>query len=131
MALAYHLRSYQQPDRSHQESFLHAINTINHGVKRSVASSRQYTKAAVLSLRWSNDDLSLKPLETALLQVLETRFGFKTSSFVIPTNSTYDTRVQTRDALESFVSKYDSENSLLVVFYGGHGGLEQNAFEIL
>lgn len=116
---------------SHEKNFLEAVKAINKEVKRSVTSPQHYTKAAVLALRWSNDDLDLDPLKAALLQAFETRFGFKTSSFIIPSSSVYDAKMQTRTALNNFVNKYDGEKTLLVIFYGGRGAVTQTNLQIL
>ena len=74
---------------------------------------------AVLSLKWSNDDLNLGPLEAELLRVFRDTYHFVVQTHVIDI-----TRYFLRElinAMNDFANRYDDPASLLILYYSGHG----------
>ncbi|PGH20824.1 hypothetical protein AJ80_03451 [Polytolypa hystricis UAMH7299] len=72
--------------RRHEPSFKKVVERIQDAVTRAHTTNKKYDKVAVLSLRWSNDDLNLSGIEAALLNAFRDAFNFPTESFLIPHN---------------------------------------------
>lgn len=81
-----------------------------------------YTSVHVLLLRWVEDDLNVQEELTSLKRVFEHQFRFATEQWDIPSQN--PTRaLQTR--LYDFQDAHQSENELLIVYYGGHGDADR------
>lgn len=108
----------------HEEDFRAAVKTINNAVNRALRSSEKYDNVGVISLRWENDDLGLASIERELLDVFKDKFHFETDAPVIPATTARAASVAVRDKLQTFVGKYDSPRSLLIVIYQGQAGVQ-------
>ena len=76
-----------------------------------------YTSVHVLLLRWIDDDLHIQMEITKLETVFANHFHFQVEQWQIP--SVNPTRaLQTK--LYSFQDAHQSEEELLIVYYGGH-----------
>lgn len=75
----------------------------------------------VLLLRWKEDDLNVAIELEGLAKVFQT-YNFTTETFLIP--SANSQRELTKRVL-NFLEHYDREGNLLVVYYGGHGTINQ------
>lgn len=81
----------------------------------------------VLLLRWTDDDLKVQDELTRLKNVFEYQFGFTTEQWDIP--SLNPTRaLQTK--LYDFQDAHQSEDELLIVYYGGHGHADRRGRSI-
>lgn len=80
----------------------------------------RYSSVKVLLLRWEEDDLGVTSELSSLKKVFERVFRFETESWNIPS-------VDSEDALTSRIlsfRKHAAEDTLLVVYYGGHADRE-------
>lgn len=79
-----------------------------------------YKSVFVLLCRWKDDDLGVRVESEQLDGVFSNVYGFVVQHFLIPSNEPDDAFAE---ALQQFVQSYQDSSSLLVVYYGGHGGL--------
>jgi hypothetical protein len=75
----------------------------------------------VLLLRWEDDELQVKWELNDLAKVLGD-YGFHTETWLIPTESPLQKMMS--KAIE-FVEKYEAEDTLFIVYYGGYAKINQ------
>ncbi|OJJ76990.1 hypothetical protein ASPBRDRAFT_60657 [Aspergillus brasiliensis CBS 101740] len=102
----------------HAKTFGEALAAINKGVSRALPSKDLYNKVVVLSLRWKNDDLGRKDIETELLQLFERKYLFKTDSLLIPCATKREAMSAIHMKLRTMRS-FDSSDTLFIVVYEG------------
>lgn len=76
----------------------------------------------VLLLRWTEDDLNVQDELTRLRNVFEGQFRFATEQWDIPSQN--PTRAL-QGKLYDFQDAHQSEDELLIVYYGGHGDADR------
>ncbi|KAL8919466.1 MAG: hypothetical protein Q9208_006751 [Pyrenodesmia sp. 3 TL-2023] len=87
-----------------------------------VARSR-YHDVYVLLLSWEDDDLGVQSEVNELDHVFENVFRYKTNRWRIPTSKSHNALVRRiMEALE----EAEVGNSLLIVYYGGHGYMNED-----
>jgi hypothetical protein len=79
----------------------------------------RYKEVKVLLIRWEEDDLDVK-WELDDLGKVFTEYGFDVEVFLIPTKSAH--HKMNGWALQ-FIDRFDSENTLFMVYYGGHANI--------
>ncbi|KAF2444099.1 hypothetical protein P171DRAFT_361137 [Karstenula rhodostoma CBS 690.94] len=79
-----------------------------------------YVNVAVLLIRWADelDDLRTSP-EAKLESVFRERYNFHTE--MVQLNVDTKPQLQMTRHLSTFVEQYDSPDSLLIIYYSGHG----------
>jgi hypothetical protein len=75
----------------------------------------------VLLLRWKEDDLNVD-IELKCLAKVFQAYKFTTETFLIPS---MNSQRELTKRVVSFLEHYDREDELLVVYYGGHGTINQ------
>ncbi|KAM0799442.1 hypothetical protein BDR22DRAFT_855393 [Usnea florida] len=85
--------------------------------------SSTYTNAAVLLLSWDEacDDLAVKEEVSKLQNTLRGRFNFHTQISNLDTKNEKRLQVQVNLIVANFIATYDGPNTLLIVYYAGHG----------
>ena len=85
--------------------------------------SSTYTNAAVLLLSWDEacDDLAVKEEVAKLQNTLRGRFYFHTQISNLDTKNEKRLQVQVNLIVANFIATYDGPNTLLIVYYAGHG----------
>ncbi|KAL9614187.1 MAG: hypothetical protein Q9204_008848, partial [Flavoplaca sp. TL-2023a] len=84
--------------------------------------STSYTSVHVLLLRWADDDLNVQVELSSLKAVFENQYLFAAEQWDIP--SLNPTRaLQTK--LYDFQNSHQSEDELLIVYYGGHADADR------
>ncbi|KAF4451893.1 hypothetical protein F53441_5212 [Fusarium austroafricanum] len=78
----------------------------------------RYSEVQVLLIRWDEDELEVEWELNELRRVFNDLYGFTTDKFLIPTQNSH--RKLNHKAL-SFVEEHENEDTLLIVYYGGHG----------
>ncbi|KAF4982028.1 hypothetical protein FZEAL_2278 [Fusarium zealandicum] len=78
----------------------------------------RYKEVEVLLIRWEEDELEVEWELNELHKVFRDLYGFTAEQFLIPTQNSH--RNLMRKAL-AFVEDHEKEDTLLVVYYGGHG----------
>lgn len=81
----------------------------------------RYSTVNVLLLSWAEDDLKVIVEVERLRQVFEERYGFSADQWSIPSS---DSHGELQDRLRKFTKTYGKEDALLIVYYGGHGYLD-------
>jgi hypothetical protein len=94
-------------------------------VGRSSSSPLKPTYAAVhvLLLSWEDDDLGVVKEIDELYDIFRALYGFQVEEFKIPPRESDDAVHQ---VLNTFVKGHQSSRTLLLVYYGGHGFLNQS-----
>ena len=93
-----------------------AKGTYNH--------SSAYDKVVVLLLCWaqeSNDLMKTTEEVNALKSVLEKRFRYHTTTEYLDNNNKQRLQIQLNSKVAAFVGANDGPNTLLIVYYAGHG----------
>lgn len=79
----------------------------------------EYWRVGLLILHWENTDLiGIQDEVEAVDQTFSRRFRYEVQRFAIPLSKP-QRRLQ--EAVIQFIREYESEESLLIVYYGGHG----------
>jgi hypothetical protein len=79
----------------------------------------RYKEVKALLIRWEEDDLEVEWEIEDLAKIL-TKYGFDVEVFLIPTKSAHHKMIQ--KALH-FIEQFESENTLFIVYYGGHASI--------
>lgn len=79
-----------------------------------------YSAVYVLLLSWKDDDLGVDTEIRKLEVVFGDAYGFFVQRFLIPNEEPDEALAE---VLKDFVQRYKSPQSLLIVYYGGHGSL--------
>ncbi len=78
----------------------------------------RYKEAHVLLLSWEDDDLGVIDEVNDLQDVFRQSYNYKTDMWKIPGTRSHNS-LATR--ILQFLADYEAKDSLLIVYYGGHG----------
>ncbi|KAI9803615.1 MAG: hypothetical protein M1826_004956 [Phylliscum demangeonii] len=82
-----------------------------------------YSAVHVLLLSWTEDDLGVAEELAVLRQVLQEDYRYSVEEYTIPSAKSHNTL---QDRLREFTREYEKSDSLLIVYYGGHGYLDSS-----
>ena len=85
--------------------------------------SARYKAVHVLLLSWENDDLGVIKEILELDSTLTSIYGYATEQWSIPSRRSHNSLAK---QLTGYLEKYESEENLLIVYYGGHGYMNDN-----
>jgi hypothetical protein len=71
-------------------------------------------------IRWEDDDLDVQTEVDELFNIFEDCYNFTTEVLKIPSRSAH---LQLMLMVAEFVEDYDSSENLIIVYYGGHGSI--------
>jgi hypothetical protein len=74
-------------------------------------------------IRWQEDGLQVKSEVDRLFHVFEKLYGFNTQIWLIPPRAS---QIQLTSMTCSFLQEFDAEDNLFIVYYGGHGTINQS-----
>lgn len=74
-------------------------------------------------IQWEDDDLNVQPETNRLRTLLDTCYGFKTETWVIPSASSH---LILMDMAMNFVAAFGSPENLLIVYYNGHASINNS-----
>ena len=86
-------------------------------------SQSRYQTVNVCLIRWAEDDLEVKPELDRLHDVLETLYGFNAEIWLIPSAAS---QIQLTSMTCNFLQRFDAEDNLFIVYYGGHGSINKS-----
>ncbi|KAL8853690.1 MAG: hypothetical protein Q9221_001501 [Calogaya cf. arnoldii] len=124
-------QSSLHPDR-YDHDHISSLEVFSQDLQKAIANSfprpkTSYSSVHVLLLRWAGDDLNVQKEITPLEDVFEHQYKFNTEQWDIPSQSS--TRaLQTK--LYDFQNCHQSEDELLIVYYGGHGDADRRGRSI-
>jgi hypothetical protein len=75
-------------------------------------------------MRWTQDDLGVAQELNALASVFQDEYGFNVEEWKIPADKKSHTNLMQK-ALD-FLDDYDSEDNLFILYYAGHGFINQD-----
>ena len=121
-------------DRTHDTSSLsfHVKDLANFGQTLTEAAaaaypttgtSARYKAVHVLLLSWANDDLGVFEEISELDGAFTSVYGYATEQWRIPSTRSHNSLAK---QLTEFLERYESEDNLLIVYYGGHGRMNDN-----
>jgi hypothetical protein len=103
----------------HKQNLDEFATELSAAVNASLPSyDKPYGQVSVLAFHWENDDISVTPLETELLNVFRDIYGFNVESFTIPATWTAPRDLTVK--LAEFCKKWDAEDALTIYIYSGH-----------
>lgn len=73
-------------------------------------------------IRWQEDELEVKSELDRLYHVFDKLYGFNTQIWLIPPRAS---QIQLTSMTCSFLQEFDDEDNLFIVYYGGHGTINQ------
>lgn len=82
----------------------------------------RYDKVEVLLLCWKVSDLDTTYEVEDLRKVFEEDFGYHTTTMYLNANSKKKLQTHLNRHVAKFVDDYNDPNTLIIVYYGGHGG---------
>ena len=85
------------------------------------AGKSRYRAVHALLLYWTDDDLLVIKEVKGLRTVLKKLCGFEAEQWSIPSS---DSHAELQDKLRAFTKTHSKEDTLLIVYYGGHGYLD-------
>lgn len=107
----------------HLESFASALEESASRAFPNRGPTQRYTKVHALMLHWKSDDLFVLPELEDLEKCLREDYCFETNIFSIPSeNSHLELMLKVGD----MVKQYESDETLLVVYYGGHARIDES-----
>lgn len=77
----------------------------------------------VCLIRWEEDELQVKDELDRLHDVFDKLYGFNTEIWLIPARAS---QIQLTSMTCNFLQRFDAEGNLFVVYYGGHGTINQS-----
>ncbi|KAI9740262.1 MAG: hypothetical protein M1834_004840 [Cirrosporium novae-zelandiae] len=86
-----------------------------------------YSKVACFLMNWVDDDMGTNGEVEQLQEIFGTTFGYLTHSFKIPSQNSQ--KIATKE-ISDFVWAHDSPDSLIILYYGGHGEARDNSLII-
>ena len=106
-----------------QEASKYSVAWSNSLDKGHFRNSTAYQKVNVLLLRWadSSDDIKVTKEVDDLKNVFEERFNFHAEVKLLDTTIQKKLQVQINAIIAGFVDKHDGQDTLLIVYYAGHG----------
>jgi len=108
----------------HLDNFEEFFEHLNRAAKSVLPkTSRRHTDAFVLLLRWEDDDLGTETELNDLEDIFQNIYHYNTEIYLIPSN---DSTTQLEYKLNDFRRVHDNGTNLLIVYYGGHGSLDNN-----
>jgi hypothetical protein len=75
-------------------------------------------------MRWAQDDLGVAQELDTLASVFQDEYGFNVEEWKIPADKKSHTSLMQK-ALD-FLDDYDSEDNLFILYYAGHGFINQD-----
>ena len=81
-------------------------------------SSSRYHDVHALLLSWEEDDLGVIDEISQLNVVLENNYHYETAQWKIPNTRSHNSLAS---RLTTFLNEHESKDNLLIVYYGGHG----------
>lgn len=78
----------------------------------------RYQTVNVCLIRWAEDELQVKEELDRLHDVFSLIYGFNTNIWLIPSTAS---QIQLTSMTCNFLQKFDAEDNLFIVYYGGHG----------
>ncbi|KAL2069283.1 hypothetical protein VTL71DRAFT_15621 [Oculimacula yallundae] len=78
----------------------------------------RYHTVNVCLIRWAEDELCIKPELDHLHDTFSQLYGFNTEIWLIPSTAS---QIQLTSMTCTFLQKFDDEGNLFIVYYGGHG----------
>ena len=101
------------------KAFLATVERATRSAFPNSGNSR-YQTVHVLLLSWAEDDLGVMVELNRLFKVFKDLYGFNVEKWLIPSE---DSHGELGDRLRAFTKNHAGENALLIVYYGGHGFL--------
>lgn len=86
-------------------------------------SRSRYIGVHVLLLSWEDDNLEVIKEVLELQDVFRVNYGFEAEVWRIPSRKSHNSLA---GKLLRFVDDYDDKENLLIVYYGGHGGMDDD-----
>lgn len=112
------------------ESYIDNLDTFFATVEKAIkgafpkaGGASRYSAVQVLLLSWEEDDLKVIDEVTTLDIVFTDLYGFGVEQWLIPSSDSHD---ELGDRLRAFKKQYSKEDTLLIVYYGGHGYLNDS-----
>ena len=85
--------------------------------------SVRYKAVHVLLLSWVDDNLGVLEEISELDGAFTSVYGYATEQWKIPSTRSHNSLAK---QLTGFLERYESEENLLIVYYGGHGYMNDN-----
>ncbi|KAL8903572.1 MAG: hypothetical protein Q9171_007359 [Xanthocarpia ochracea] len=104
-----------------QEASRHQVMWANVMAEGRYQTASQYDKVEVLLLYWLDSDMGITEEVDDLESVLVNDFGYHATRVQLNGNSKQKLQIKVNAKIADFVDKHDGPNTLLIVYYAGHG----------
>ncbi|CAG7566476.1 unnamed protein product [Fusarium equiseti] len=108
----------------HMKNFNRFIEDLQASARKAFPNSpySRYSDVQVLLIQWDEDELQVELELDELEKVFRKQYGFATQTFLIPTANSHR---KLNQKVLSFVDQNEDEDTLLIVYYGGHGSINK------
>ncbi|KAH6624259.1 hypothetical protein B0J18DRAFT_465496 [Chaetomium sp. MPI-SDFR-AT-0129] len=107
----------------HIDSFAQALQNSATRAFPNRGRGQRYTKVQALMLHWKSDDLFVLPELEDLEKCFRERYNFATDIFSIPSENPH---LELMLKIGDLVKQHESEDTLFVVYYGGHARIDES-----
>ncbi|KAK4176073.1 pah7 homeobox protein encoded by the pah7 protein [Triangularia setosa] len=107
----------------HLESFAQALEDSASRAFPNRGPTQRYTKVHALMLHWKSDDLFVLPELEDLEKCFRDHYCFETDIFSIPSENSH---LELMLKIGDMVKQHESEQTLFVVYYGGHARIDES-----
>lgn len=83
----------------------------------------RYNEVRVLLLSWEEDNLGVISEIVELQSVFEDEYRFQTETWRIPSRRSHSSLLS---RMVKFMDEFEANDILLIIYYGGHGGMNEN-----
>ncbi|KAK8108540.1 hypothetical protein PG984_014341 [Apiospora sp. TS-2023a] len=113
-------KNYQDADETHDSKLKATWDSVMGDLHDKFT---PYTKVAVLLLSWDKeiDDLKTDEEVSDLENVFKDKFMFETTRQVLTNDAAKSPQAQVNHYLAQFVYENDSKDTMLIIYYAGHG----------
>ncbi|KAK4238566.1 hypothetical protein C8A03DRAFT_14968 [Achaetomium macrosporum] len=108
----------------HIESFAQALqDSASRAFPNRGRAAQRYSKVHALMLHWKSDDLFVLPELEDLEKCLREHYNYETDIFSIPSENSH---LELMLKIGDMVKQHESEDTLFVVYYGGHARIDES-----
>ncbi|KAL1842399.1 hypothetical protein VTJ49DRAFT_5358 [Mycothermus thermophilus] len=107
----------------HIESFARVLeDSASRAFPNRGRDAQRYSKVHALMLHWQSDDLFVLPELEDLEKCFRKHYNFSTDIFAIPSQNSH---LELMLKIADMVKKYEAEETLFVIYYGGHAKIDE------
>ena len=118
-----YVESNHQGEKPPESNMAACVQSASRAFPNRGRPSQRYSKVQALMLHWKCDDLFVLPEVEDLEKCLREDYCFETETFAIPSENAH---LELMLKLGDMIKKHESDETLFVVYYGGHARIDES-----